>query len=80
MMKRILVIATLLFSGPALAQQQSPQRPPMEQALSERLGVEIGAGLNATATIIDLQRQLAAAQAKIKELEAAAATNLSDPK
>lgn len=68
-MRSVIAILALTLAAPALAQQAPPQRPPMEQALSERLGVEIGACLNATATVIDLQRQLAAAQARVKALE-----------
>ncbi len=67
------IVALLLAASPALAQQQQAAAPqsPMEQALSQRLSVEIGASLQAAATVIDLQRQLALAQARVKELEAA---------
>lgn len=67
-MKRLLLIILLFAAPPAIA-QPAPQQSPLEQALSQRLSAEIGASLQAAATIIDLQRQLASAQARIKELE-----------
>jgi hypothetical protein len=67
-MKAILAIVALLIAAPASA-QSAPPPTPMEQALSRRLSDEIGASLQASATIISLQAQLAAALARIKELE-----------
>jgi len=69
-MKRVLIAAALLLAGPALAEQQ--EQSPAEQALGQRVIVEINANLQAAAKIIELQRQLTAAQARVKELEAAA--------
>jgi hypothetical protein len=65
-MKR-LAFAFVLISGPALAQQ--PQQPPIEQALAGKLMTEINARLQCDAFKIGLQQQLAAAQARVKELE-----------
>lgn len=67
MIRRIVFFAALAvtLASPGLAQQPSP----IEQALSQRLGIEINAGVQAAAAIIDLQRQLSATQARIKALE-----------
>ena len=71
-MKRIALILCLVAS-PTLAQPAQPQQPSAEVvALSQRLSAEIGTSLQAAATVIDLQRQLAAAQAEIKDLKAKA--------
>lgn len=79
-MKRVLIGLALLTSLSAHAEQPQ-QLSPMQQALNERLGIEINANVQAAAIIIDLQRQLAAAQAKIKEHdEAAAAKDAQPPK
>jgi len=69
-MKGLVLAAALLLAGPALAEQQ--EQSPAEQALGQRVIVEINANLQAAAKIIELQRQLTAAQARVKELEAAA--------
>lgn len=70
-MKRI-VLAAVVFALVAPVFAQQPQQSPMEQALSQRLSAEIGINIQSAAVIIDLRQQLAAAQARIKELEAAA--------
>jgi hypothetical protein len=67
-MKRTIGLLAFLLIAPAAA-QQAAQQSPMEQALSQRLSAEIGASLQSAAAIIELQRQLAAAQARIKEME-----------
>lgn len=65
MIRSIAAAALILaFALPALAQQSA-----VEQALGQRLMAEINANIQAAAMIIDLQRQLAAAQARVKELE-----------
>ena len=66
-MKNIALVALLLSAAPALAQQQ--QQTPSEQALGVKLMQEIQGGLNCSAGLIAVQKQLDAANAKIKELE-----------
>jgi hypothetical protein len=66
-MRRILFLCVVLASVPAFAQQQQPSAA--EQALGDRLLVEVQANVQARAQLIEAQRQLAAAQARIKELE-----------
>jgi len=60
-----LILAALLLAAPAFAQQASPA----EQALSERLLNEIQSNVQARAQLIEVQRKLTAAEARIKELE-----------
>ena len=67
MLKRITVVLGILIASPAFAQQAQPT--PMELALKERLGAEIGTTIDSVAKVIDLQRQLAASQARVKALE-----------
>lgn len=62
----VATFVAILYMG-SLARAQQPS--PAEQALSERLLAEIQANVQARAQLIDVQRQLTAAQAKIKELE-----------
>jgi hypothetical protein len=64
-MIRWILLATLLAT-PALAQQQMA---PSEQALSAKLGAEIGLGLKCSADLIAAQAELEAAKQKIKKLE-----------
>jgi hypothetical protein len=64
-MNRAVLLVLLLFAPPVLAGQASPR----EQALSERLVIEVSANVEARARVIELQAALVAAQAKIKELE-----------
>lgn len=65
MIRSIAAAALILaLASPSLAQQSA-----VEQALGQRLMAEINANIQAAAMIIDLQRQLAAAQARVKELE-----------
>ncbi len=52
--------------------EPQPQPSPSEQALGEELMQAIQAKVSLRAQVIDVLRQLAAAQAKIKELEKAA--------
>jgi hypothetical protein len=68
-MRRNYLVSGLIFvlANPAFAQQ--PQQPPMEQALAGKLMAEINAGLQCSAGTVGLQQQLAAPQARIKELE-----------
>lgn len=65
MIRSIAAAALILaLASPSLAQQSA-----VEQALGQRLMAEINANIQAAAMIIDLQRQLAAAQARVKELD-----------
>lgn len=73
-----LVGGLILACGPALA-QVPPGAPPLpsaapslEQLVKERLGQDALNGLACTATTGTLRAQLEAAQARVKELEAAA--------
>lgn len=61
----ILAAIILLVVSGANAQEQSPN----EEALGQRLNIEINANLKSMAMIIGLQRQLAAVQARVKALE-----------
>lgn len=74
--KWISLLLSIALAGPVFAQQpMMPQVPPQpsasEQALSERLLSEIQSNVQARAQLIEVQRQLTAAQTKIKDLEAA---------
>lgn len=64
------LIATALLLSTATAYAQQPQPAPLEASLSQRVMAEVGANVQCNAANIDLQRQLQAAQARIKELEA----------
>lgn len=68
---KIALAGLLAFTGPTLA-QQPPQSSPTEEACNQRVSMEVSGSMRAMAAIVDLQRQLAAAQARLKELEAAA--------
>ena len=61
------ILPLVLLATPAFAQQQAPS--PSEQALSAKLGAEIGLGLKCSADLLVLQQQLAQAQVRLKELE-----------
>jgi hypothetical protein len=65
-MKLAVAVALVLLAVPALAQQQSP----MEQALAQKLGIEVNASLQCSAAQITTQAELAKAQARVRELEA----------
>ncbi len=67
-MKRLAILVALLAT-PALAQQPSAA----EQALSERLIAEIQSNVQARAQLIETQRKLAEAEAKIRAQEVAKA-------
>lgn len=71
-LSKAIAFAAVLLAAPALAQQPSPPSPPSptEQALTQRLMQEIGNGINCNVSTITLQRQLADAQAQVKQLEA----------
>lgn len=62
---RFALVISLLAVTPAFAQQQSPS----ELALGAKLFQEINAGISCSATVIDLQRQLAEARKQIEELK-----------
>jgi hypothetical protein len=69
------VLAAALFCLPGAAHAQvrgsaPPQSSPTEQALVTKLMFEINEALQCSASSIVLQRSLAAAQARVKELEA----------
>jgi hypothetical protein len=66
-MKRFFLLALLTISAQALAEQ--PQPSALEQALGQRVMAEVNANIQASATIVDLQRQLATAQERLKALE-----------
>lgn len=63
MRKALLIV--LLSSFPAWAQQPSPS----EEAIGAKLMLEINLGLQCNAALVDDKRKLAAAQARVKELE-----------
>ncbi len=65
-MLRYFVLA-LVLAAPAFAQQPSAA----EQALSERLIAEIQSNIQARAQLIETQRKLAEAEAKLKAQEVA---------
>lgn len=63
-MKR-LALALILLATPVIAQQQTPT----EQALGDKVLLELKAGLTCNVSLITVQAELAKAQARIKELE-----------
>jgi hypothetical protein len=65
-MKRI-ILAALLISTPALAQQKPPSAA--EQALGAKLMQEIQSGLSCSAGLITAQADLVKANERIKALE-----------
>jgi hypothetical protein len=82
MVRNLRLIAAFLFClvpSVAFAQQPPPPRP---QTLDDRVGAQIGALVLRTTSqdmqIELLQKQLAAAQARVKELEEAAAKPAPD--
>lgn len=66
MVRTFLTVAVLLVCGTALAQES---QTPLEQALMQRLNAEVGGGIQCGAAYITLQRELTAAQQKIKTME-----------
>jgi hypothetical protein len=64
-MKRVL-FAALLLASPALAQQAVP---PAEQALNDQLLTEVNIVVQIRKALIETQRKLSEAEAKIKTLE-----------
>lgn len=72
----LLTLAALMVGSPAVAQVPSgaPSAPiaqqSLEQLVKDRLGQEALSGLACQASAATLQRQLEAAQARIKDLEA----------
>lgn len=69
-------LLTTLLVAPASAQQQPS---PIELALGQRVMAEVNANVQASAMIVDLQRQLAATQARVKALEEKYEPKKSDP-
>ncbi len=67
-MKKVAFLLALLAS-PALA-QQAPPPPANVQALSDEIMRLLQAKIEAASMLIDVQRKLAAAEARVKELEA----------
>ena len=63
-MRRLVIVFSLLAT-PALAQQS-----PLEQALGAKLMREINEGMVCSTQLLTAQQQLAAAQARVKTLEA----------
>lgn len=71
---RLLLIATAALAGVlsvAATHAQQQQQTLFEQALSAKLSQEINTSLTCSVTLISAQRELDAAKARIKELEAA---------
>ncbi len=66
-MKRLAVLVALVVASPAFAQQAQPSSA--EQALSDRLIAEIQSNVQARAQLIETQRKLAEAEAKIKAMD-----------
>lgn len=66
---RVLLFIVAVLLGVAFAQAQQPQPSPLEAALGAKLMTEVNAGLTCAAEAVTLQRSLAAAQARIAELE-----------
>jgi hypothetical protein len=69
-MKRLILLATIT-STLALAQQQSS----IEEALWQRMTLEVHFSIECTSLLIDTQRALEIAKARINELGATAADN-----
>jgi hypothetical protein len=65
-MMRLILLAGLA-STPALAQQSA-----LEEALWQRITAEVHSGIECSSQLIDAQRALELAKARIKELEAKA--------
>lgn len=64
-MNRSIVVAMLLLTTPALAQQ-----PATEQAMGSKLMREIQEGLQCSINLLTVQQELAKANARIAEFEA----------
>jgi hypothetical protein len=62
-----IAIALALLATPALAQQQQPSFT--EQAMGQKIMQEINNGLACSARLIEVQKQLETAEAKVKQLE-----------
>jgi hypothetical protein len=73
-MKRI-IVPLLVFASPAFAQGPSPaaapapQSSPMEQTMANKLLLEIQGGLQCSATLLTVGRQLEVATAQIEDLK-----------
>lgn len=79
---RAILIATVLAATPALAQQPQ-QRVTALQILQSQVGALAGQNASCVEQAAGLQEQLAAAQARIKELEASrpnSAPEMSPPR
>ena len=66
----VAILMMLVFASEAQAQQQTS---PTEQAIGNKLLQEINNGIACNANLLVVQKQLADAQAKIKEIEPKAA-------
>lgn len=66
-MKMLIALAAMLAGSMAFAQQMT--QPPSEQALFSMLNQDIGLRLQCETSAAVLRRQLAEAQAQIKELQ-----------
>ena len=80
MIRRCIISAAVMLSvSPAVA-QGVPQPPvPMQEALGQKLFTEINAGLTCNANLLSAQKDLDAARARIKELEAKATAPATAP-
>lgn len=70
------VFALLAAAAPARAQQQSPS----EQAIAQKLMVEIRDGISCSTLVITLQQQLLAAQTELRGLRAPGPKDETSPK
>lgn len=66
-MRRFLVLFAFVAT-PVFGQTATPMTP-LDQALSNKVMVELNAGLQCSAGLIDTQKQLADAQAQLKALK-----------
>lgn len=69
MIRSFIFTLALLVSSPATPALAQQPTSPMEQALGSKLIQEINASVSCVAGMVTVQQQLAAAQARIKELE-----------
>jgi hypothetical protein len=60
----------IFIGGVVMSHAQDRQQTPFEQALSAKLFQEINSSLSCAVTQLTVQRELDAAKARIKELEA----------
>jgi hypothetical protein len=71
-MKYLLIIVAVALASPALAQQQQQTPPELALQINGVIGTWAQTIVQQGNMIADLQKQLAASQARVKELEAKA--------